>query len=169
MFLALWPDTAVRAALDRLARSLRGRGRRVPREHLHLTLAFAGTIPASQADCLAACMPRLTCAPMLLSLDRLGHFRGPRVTWAGPSAPPAALAGLAERAHALCTACGIDLEPPGTFQPHVTLRRFAAPPTTDRIEPPVTWRAATLVLIESGNNGHPGPYRILARTDSPAQ
>ena len=164
VFLALWPDDPTRATLARLGQALDGPGRPVPRDHLHLTLAFAGTIPVGQADCLAGRITELACAPIDLTLDHLGHFTGPRITWAAPAEPPAALTDLAEQAHALCNDCGIDLGPPRPFRPHVSLRRHAAPPDTERIEPPLRWLADTIALIESGKDGHPGPYRILART-----
>ncbi|WP_017942303.1 MULTISPECIES: RNA 2',3'-cyclic phosphodiesterase [unclassified Thioalkalivibrio] len=164
VFLALWPDEQTREMLDRLGRGLDGPGRPVPREHLHLTLAFAGTIPAGQADCLSDRIEALACPPLDLTLDHLGHFARPRITWIGPSEPPAALLALADRAQALCRECGIDTGPPRPFRPHVSLRRHAAPPVHERIETPLHWAADTIVLIESGRDGHPGSYRILART-----
>ena len=168
VFLALWPDEGTREALHRLGRSLDGDGRPVPRDHLHLTLAFAGTVPAIQADCLASRIPELACAPLDLALDRLGHFARPRITWIGPGEPPAHLLALADRAHALCRECRIDTGPTRPFRPHVSLRRQTAPPARERIEQPLRWRADTIVLIESGRNGHPGSYRILARTQATA-
>ncbi|WP_019627128.1 RNA 2',3'-cyclic phosphodiesterase [Thioalkalivibrio sp. ALJT] len=164
VFLALWPDTESRAALARVAARLDGPGRAVPTAHLHLTLAFAGPIPATRAKCLSAGITQLATDTIELTLDQLGHFSGPRITWIGPSAPPQALATLAERAQALCDDCSIDTGPAQPFRPHVSLRRHADPPSQDRIDPPVCWRAATVVLVESGSNGHPGRYRILART-----
>ncbi|WP_018866934.1 MULTISPECIES: RNA 2',3'-cyclic phosphodiesterase [unclassified Thioalkalivibrio] len=164
VFLALWPDTATRERLDRLGRTLDGPGRPIPPEHLHLTLAFAGTVPAGQADCLAGHLGSLASDPLELTLDRLGHFARPRITWVGPDDPPAALLDLADRAHALCRECGIDTGPPRPFRPHVSLRRHAAPPARERIETPLHWATDTIALIESGRDGHPGPYRILART-----
>ncbi|MFO7954231.1 RNA 2',3'-cyclic phosphodiesterase [Thioalkalivibrio sp.] len=168
VFLALWPDEATREALHQLGRSLDGAGRPVPRDHLHLTLAFAGTVPARQADCLAQRIPELPWAPLDLTLDRLGHFAGPRITWIGPGEPPRDLLALADRARALCRECGIDTGPPRPFRPHVSLRRHAAPPARENVKQPLRWRADTMVLIESGRNGHPGPYRILARTQGNA-
>ncbi|WP_018872713.1 RNA 2',3'-cyclic phosphodiesterase [Thioalkalivibrio sp. ALJ16] len=164
VFLALWPDGATRAALARVGASLDGPGRAVPRAHLHLTLAFAGRVAGAQAACLSAGIRQLATNPIELTLDRLGHFAGPRITWIGPSTAPPALSALAERARDLCRDCGIDLGPARPFRPHVSLRRHADPPARERVEPPVCWRADTVVLVESGRDGHPGAYRLLAQT-----
>ena len=163
VFLALWPDPATRTQLDRLARTLTGPGRPVPQAHLHLTLAFAGSVPAEQADCLATHIHALHHEPIALTLDRLGHFTRARVTWAGPGQPPGELAQLAQQARELCQHCGIEL-PPAPFRPHITLRRQALPPPHEALDPPVQWSADTVVLVESGQDGHPGPYRVIAST-----
>ncbi|MDG4868138.1 RNA 2',3'-cyclic phosphodiesterase [Guyparkeria sp. 1SP6A2] len=165
VFIALWPDEHARAQLDRIARQLAGPGRPVPRAHLHLTLAFAGNVAVDRADCLAQKLGRLRLPTIAILLDRFGHFEGPGVTWIGPSRPIESLDRLAADARALCAGCGIepDAQP---FAPHVSLRRFAEPPSALGPASPVHWFATRVVLIESGRRGHPGPYRVLARTDA---
>lgn len=135
----------------------------MPREHLHLTLAFAGTIPEPRVACLRERIGELQTAPIPLHLDRLGHFARARVTWIGPRRVPAALEALATRATELCSACGTPVHT-DVFRPHVTLRRYASHPEHEIASPPVDWDAREVVLIESGDAGRPGPYRILART-----
>lgn len=165
VFLALWPDEGMRGALHHLAGMMDVGGRCVPRDHLHLTLAFPGTIKAAQAACLAERLSSLRFDPIPILLDRLGYFPRAKVAWAGPSQPPEALGQLAERARGLCLACGIEIAD-RPFQPHVTLRRFARPPSQVVLDEPLHWFADTLVLVESGRDGHPGPYRLLARWPS---
>ncbi len=162
VFLALWPDEPTRASLHHLARGLDVGGRAVPRAHLHLTLAFPGSIDAARADRLAERLTSLHFDPIPILLDRAGHFGGPRVVWAGPTRSPRELDQLAERARGLCLACGVETDD-RPFEPHVSLRRHAQPPSCHELAEPVHWFADTLVLIESGKNGHPGPYRLLAR------
>ncbi len=162
VFLALWPDEPTRAALHHLARGLDVGGRAVPRAHLHLTLAFPGTIDAARADCLAERLARLHFDPIPILLDRAGHFGGPRVVWAGPSRSPRELGQLAERARGLCLACGVATAD-RPFEAHVSLRRHARPPACSELAEPIHWFADTLVLVESGRDGYPGPYRVLAR------
>ena len=120
-------------------------------------------MPTEQADCLATHIQALYHEPILLTLDRLGHFARARVTWAGPGQPAGDLARLAQQARELCQHCGIEL-PETAFRPHVTLRRHALPPPREILEPPVHWLADTVVLVESGQDGHPGPYRVITST-----
>ena len=162
VFLALWPDEAIRGALHRLARGMDVGGRPVPRAHLHLTLAFPGTIEAEQAACLAERLDSLAFDPIPILLDRAGHFGRARVAWAGPSHCPYELGRLADRARGLCLACGVRTDD-RAFEPHVSLRRHARPPSRAELDPPIHWFADTLVLIESGSHGRPGPYRLLSR------
>lgn len=165
VFLALWPGEATRGALHHLAETMDVGGRCVPRDHLHLTLAFPGTIETAQATCLAERLSSLQFDPIPILLDRLGYFPRAKVAWAGPSRPPEALGQLAERARGLCLACGVQTDS-RAFQPHVTLRRFALPPVRTVLDEPLHWFADTLVLVESGRHGHPGSYRLLARWPS---
>jgi len=163
VFIALWPDEATRRRLDGLADELPGR--RVPATHLHLTLAFPGTVSAERVDCLAAGLEHLETRPFQLTLDRLGHFGAARVTWVGPGRTPDRLQRLAERARTLCEECGIALDS-RPFVPHVTLRRGTeGPPGNASSIEPIDWRVTSVALVESGNDGHPGRYRVLARTD----
>ncbi|WP_019021084.1 MULTISPECIES: RNA 2',3'-cyclic phosphodiesterase [unclassified Thioalkalivibrio] len=162
VFFALWPDPATRDALHALARELPGPGRPVPHAHLHLTLAFAGTVGAPVAEALAQALAALPEHAVDLHLDRYGHFPGPRVSWIGPSSTPPGLEALASAATRACRAAGVRLEE-RPFRPHVTLRRHApTPPEVEAPPVPVVWHANHLVLIESGRDGHPGPYRLLA-------
>ncbi|WP_458527413.1 2'-5' RNA ligase family protein, partial [Onishia taeanensis] len=56
LFLALWPDPAVREALSSTAGQahLACRGRPVAPEQLHLTLAFLGQVPTERLSALVA-------------------------------------------------------------------------------------------------------------------
>ncbi len=159
VFFALWPHTALRARMDRVAQMLPADGRVVPPENLHLTLAFPGTVPAAVVTELCQRADALNAPTMRLRLDRLGYFPRPRVAWLGPSESPVALADLAAVLRGLCAQSGVTMED-RPFQAHVTLRRdvkrFAAIPVE-----PLDWPVRRMVLIESGRGGHPGPYRVL--------
>lgn len=163
VFIALWPDETTRAALDQQAQRLDGPGRPVPTAHLHLTLAFAGTIPTTQAQCIAQRLDTLGGEALSIVLDRLGYFEGARVSWIGPAETSPALEDLAGQARGLVRACGAPIEE-RAFRPHVTLRRFARQPGREQPESPIHWHADEVALIESGQGGIPGRYRVLART-----
>lgn len=159
VFFALWPDDALRVRLAALARSLNANGRPVPPAHLHLTLAFPGTVGAPVLGALIAQGDAVRAPRCKLVLDRLGYFPRPKVAWLGSSGPVPLLEDLAARLRWACEVCGVKMED-RPFRPHVTLRRFVT-----RFEPgpvePVEWSAREMVLIESGQAGQPGPYRVL--------
>ncbi|AGA33891.1 2'-5' RNA ligase [Thioalkalivibrio nitratireducens DSM 14787] len=161
VFFALWPDDALRDRLARLSRELRANGRLVPVAHLHLTLAFAGVVPAPVVTRIATDANRLARPAIRLTLDRLGHFRRPRIAWVGPSDAPAELDALAQSLSGICRDAGVAMDD-RPFRPHVTLRRFVTRMASGPIEP-IAWVAPEMVLIESGRGGHPGPYRVLQR------
>lgn len=164
LFFALVPSAAVRAAFGELARNVarRSRGRAVSSDHLHLTLAFLGDVPAP-APAMAALhqigdgMPR---AGGVLVFDTLGAWRASGVAWVAPAVvPPSILALHVALAAALATA-GFALEA-RAFRPHVTLaRRCVQPQPRARCEP-VRWPADRLCLVGS-ELGPEGPvYREL--------
>ena len=161
VFFALWPDDPLRAPLTRLARDLPANGRPVPPEHLHLTLAFPGTVAGAVVRDLVCRADRLQVPVICLSLDHLGHFPRPRVAWIGPSETPPELSLLANALDGICRDAGIRMEQ-RSFRPHVTLRRFVTRLDAVPIAP-LEWVTDGMVLIESGRGGRPGPYRILHR------
>jgi RNA 2',3'-cyclic 3'-phosphodiesterase len=159
VFFALWPDDPLRARLAALARRMDANGRLVPPEHLHLTLAFPGSVASDVAAAMISRADGLQVPEIHFRLDHLGYFRRPRVAWLGPSAIPPGLATLAAALHGICQDCGVPMED-RPFRPHVTLRRFVTRFHPVPVEP-MEWSANAMVLIESGHGGRPGPYRVL--------
>lgn len=167
VFFALWPDEATRDALVTLRAAHPGNGRDVPRAHLHLTLAFAGSVDSRQVAAIQSGADALHApAAFDLWLDRLDGFAQARVQWLGPSDPPTALTTLAQRLQAVCRSAGIALSGEA-FRPHVTLRRHVEEPQQARV-PGLHWPVRDFALIESGRDGRPGTYRKLCSWPLPA-
>jgi 2'-5' RNA ligase len=159
VFFALRPDDGLRERLAALARWMPADGRLVPPEHLHLTLAFPGTVSSDVVGGLINRAAAVRGAPIHLRLDHFGHFPGPRVAWLGSSETPPELEALAASLRGVCRDSGVRMDD-RPFRPHVTLRRFVTRFEAVPIEP-LEWWADRMVLIESGQGGHPGPYRVL--------
>jgi RNA 2',3'-cyclic 3'-phosphodiesterase len=159
VFFALWPDDHLRARLAALARRMDANGRVVPAEHLHLTLAFPGSVASEVVAAMISRADTIEVPKIPLRLDQLGYFRRPRVAWLGPSEPPPELDALAAAVQGICQECGVPMED-RPFRPHVTLRRFVTRFHPVPVEP-MEWSANGMVLIESGRGGRPGPYRVL--------
>lgn len=164
LFLAALPDAATRRSLEHLRDELARPGeRRVAGGRLHLTLRFLGDTPADQVRPLIDALGRLEHPPCALQLDRVGHFRGPRILWAGPSRPPAALLDLRDEMNGLADAAGVPAAT-APFRPHVTLCRAAAPGRRPARFEPIDWTVDHCALIAS----HLGPqprYEVLARRE----
>ncbi len=150
LFFALWPDADTRSRLaalidDRLAST---GGRRVPEENLHITLAFLGDVDTQRQRCVERVAAALNGSRFTLSFNRLGHWRRPKVLWAGACQCPAALQVLNESLQQGLRECGFqpDERP---FAPHLTLMRKVRKrpnlPTIDAVE----WTVTGFCLVVS--------------------
>lgn len=162
LFLALWPDAAVRRALHAAAAPAvaASGGRPVPPANYHLTLAFLSPQPRSKLDAIADAAAGQCALEGTLRLTRIGHFGGARVLWAGPAHTPPRLARAVAGLRAALEANGVHCTP-GPFRAHVTLaRRIARAPESTLMEP-VRWRYSGLALVLS--EGGRAPYRVLRK------
>lgn len=157
LFVALWPDDAVRAALasarDRWTWSASARP--TPTANLHVTLVFLGAVEARRATALIDALP-VRFEPFTLVFDRPALWDHgiaalePSGDWPALAALQAA---LAERTATL----GFRLEA-RRYRPHVTLARDARgsrPPGADGV---VVWPVSSYALIESRG----GRYAVSA-------
>lgn len=156
-FVALRPDPAAAAALDRLAGRLHRQtsgSRRIARDDLHLTLAFIGVLTPEYALRIACLLAQHDPAPFRWRIDRLGRFERARVAWAaGPD--DRRLSALAADVRHLLDAEAVTYDQ-RAFVPHVTLLR-ALPVTTtlpsDAIDPAIDWVVGAPRLLRSAG-GH---------------
>ena len=128
LFVAIDLPESVLDALESVAGGLPG-ARWVPRDQVHLTLAFIGDVDGGVASDVHEALRGVKGLPFDVSLRGLGHFppRGePRVAWAGlrPSEPLMQLQRSIVRALE-SAGCGIEKR---KFHPHVTLARLSQTP-----------------------------------------
>lgn len=157
LFIGLWPDEAVRDAVDQQA----GRwawtppARRVPRAKLHLTLHFLGAVPRERLPALERGLA-VRCDPFSLRLDHGEVWRN-QVAVLCPRHVPQPLLELHER---LRTALG-QLELPTAreepFAPHVTLARQAKGSRPVAVAP-IRWDVRGYALVESTPDSR---YQVL--------
>jgi 2'-5' RNA ligase len=162
-FFALVPDEPVRAALVDLARDVarRSRGRAVTGEHVHLTLAFLGDVPASGVPALQAIGASIPHVGAVLEFDTLGAWRASGVAWTGPSVIPPELLALHATLGTALAGAGIVLES-RAFRPHVTLARRCVQPLPRTRTTPIRWRVDRLRLVGSELLSQGPVYRDLA-------
>lgn len=163
LFFALWPPAEPGAALADLARRHAPHGaRRVPRDNLHITLAFVGAVDAATRVCLEQAAATLRGESFALTLDRIGAWPGPRILWLAPSAPPPALLRLAADLEQALLPCGYHPEA-RPYLPHVTLARKLAGACATLAVPPLHWPVRDFVLAESLTGSAGARYQVLAR------
>jgi 2'-5' RNA ligase len=167
LFLALWPEPALRPRLAAYRDDWRwpAGAKPVAEATLHLTLHFIGAFARAR-------LAELTAALAAVPVDRMVLRPADAEVWKGGIAVlridgDAALADLHGRLGAVLTSTGIALDT-RPFAPHVTLARKAA-----RAEPPpggaaFEWRANSFVLAESIPGG-PARYEVLRRFDTARQ
>jgi 2'-5' RNA ligase len=149
LFFALWPDAGQRAALDAAALALTGkRVRRIPADRLHLTLAFAGAVPAATQDCLEQQAGAIQTAPFSLTINHAGYYPRPRVLWIGPEDVPVPLWELAGALREAQLDCGIAPDR-HAFQAHVTVARNYREGVPERSFAPFVWSISEFWLVES--------------------
>ena len=100
-------------------------GRVVPRENLHVTLAFLGDLEPGVAEELHNALCEIVVEPVELCLRGVDVFGSdaPYLVHAGVE-PNAGLTALRGKVHAVAREVGLELSRK-RFRPHVTLARFA--------------------------------------------
>jgi 2'-5' RNA ligase len=159
LFLALWPDDAVRHAIGEHARawSLPSDCVRYGPLDWHVTLHFLGSVPTERVPEIAAGVD-VPLEPFELALDQpLMWPRGLAVVIA--SQVPPALKVLHDRlGHALRDMeQAVELRP---YRPHLTLARRADGAVRPRAAAPVVWPVRSFALVVStGRTDH--RYEVL--------
>jgi len=162
LFLALWPNAAVRKALVEVqGRFPPGIGRAVDAGNLHITLVYLGSTPAERQACIEKALAGLAVADFTLQLDQLGYWRKPQVLWAGSDGAPAALITLVDDMSKAAAQCGSQLDA-RPFRPHLTLFRKVRKPLRDLpVMAPIFWQADDFALVESITAASGVCYKVL--------
>lgn len=164
LFLALWPDEAVRRriAAHRDGWSLPGsRGRMAPQDW-HVTLHYIGGVAVERIPAVADGLA-VSCAPFDLVLDQPRVWpRGLAVVEA--AAIPAELAALHAALAASLHRLALPVEQ-RRFRPHLTLARHAHDAVPPREPEPIAWPARGYGLVAA--TGRPEERYVVLR-DYPA-
>jgi 2'-5' RNA ligase len=176
IFLALWPDPAVRKLLEEEGRRLHGRlsGRLSRPETLHLTMVFIGDLPRERLPELLSALHAVLSPAFQINFDHADCWRHNRIAYLAPSQTPKALIELAATLERTLDKLTIpfDRRP---YKPHITLLRKAEcqteNPASGRVPVspewgacmPIRWSAKDFVLVESVPSGDGARYQVLGR------
>jgi len=124
LFVAVYPDEAVRDSLHRLAIKLtHGSGARVvPQSSLHITMKFLGSVDGPTQTCLQQKLDQIRGWRFELQFERVVYRKRQQMLWAVLTAVPPELNQLFGALAQSASECGIPLNG-HTFLPHVTLAR----------------------------------------------
>jgi 2'-5' RNA ligase len=164
MFLALWPDPDLRAALAARAAWLRQSmaGRWTRPENLHVTLVFLGDVDAERRETVRRIAGEIEASGFCLVFDQAQFWPRNGIVALAPAATPPALTELAGCLSERLRAEGFALER-RSFRPHLTLaRKGSATETRIALPEPVVWDAAEFCLVESRSGPEGSDYRVAA-------
>jgi len=165
LFFALWPEEALRQKLYTLGGELLGnnRGRRVPVENLHQTLAFLGYVNAERQLCLEREASAVQSSAFTLTLNHAGFWPRKGILWVGGGVPEGLLA-LVRALQLGLTACGLEPET-RPFQIHLTLTRNVRRLRLDRNRAiaPLTWPVRQFALVASLTLPEGARYEIIKK------
>lgn len=151
LFFALWPNETLRQQLYALGDTLldNNRGRRVPAENLHLTLAFLGYVDAERQACLEREASSIRLSAFTLTLDRAGFWPRKGILWVGGAVPEGLLA-LVGALNRVLSSCGIEPET-RPFRVHLTLARHVRDLRLgrDHVIGPLVWDVSRFALVAS--------------------
>lgn len=164
VFLALWPDAAVRESLQGIAADchVRCAGRGMRGDTLHMTLAFIGELAAARVPEVKAIASGVRVPPFTLTLDRVACWRHNRIAHLYPGEVPVELPHLVATLVAGLTREGIPFDRKPS-KPHVTLLRHANCSAVLPEIQPVRWPVSDFVLVQSVLRDEGAHYEVLGR------
>jgi 2'-5' RNA ligase len=157
LFLALWPDDALRAAMaqQRDAWQWPRGATPVPDERLHVTLHFLGNVDAAQLPQLAEALA-LSFSPFTLAFGRHALWHA-GIAVLEPLAVPPALTALHAQLGDIVRGAGLRTDE-RAYRPHVTLARRAGKASVPAIfDWQLDWQTSSYALVQSDG----GVYTVL--------
>lgn len=165
LYFALWPDVALRSAIELAARpAVDGAERIVPPSELHVTLAFLGAVPEARVAAVLEAGRRVDCGGGVQRFDRFARWSAGGPVVAEPTTPVEALGLLHDALHSSLSAADFALAG-REFRPHITLSRgparrtsaVARNPLPPGPVPAIDWPFASFALVESLPTDRPVP------------
>ncbi|HYE69927.1 MAG TPA: RNA 2',3'-cyclic phosphodiesterase [Aquabacterium sp.] len=158
LFFAVYPDAAAQQQVQALAQRLRAehglKGRPIPPERSHVTLAFVGSfqgLPGGLVDRLRQAGAAVEAAPLAVSFDQVGSFdnrpHNRPLVLRGQDGTRA-VAGLHQVLREALVAAGLPDDGPGPYTPHLTLLYDDCKLPLQPV-PPIGWTVRELVLVHS--------------------
>jgi 2'-5' RNA ligase len=137
-------------------------GRATKAAALHMTLVFVGAVRMDALAGLGAAADTVRSTPFVLTLDRLGAWRGNGVGWLAPSNVPDTALELSRDLRAALRDHGIAFDAK-EFKAHVTLVRKLLQPVAPTAVDPIDWPVHEFVLMRSHLRADGAGYECIGR------
>ena len=161
LFFALWPSLELSRELHSIAgRILRGDGRRVPPERIHLTLAFLGSVKVSFRQCAEQVAAAIRTGCFTLTLEQIGCWPKSGIVWVGPWHAPEPMSRLVQELNAGLSACGYVPEE-RVYAAHLTLARKLRRCKINLTIDPLMWEVRRFCLVQSHTHAAGAHYEIV--------
>lgn len=164
LFFALEPPQDVRTQIVNIRDecAAQNSGSLVSDSNIHLTLQFLGGQPDALIPRLVSAVESLQTPPFLLTLERFGFWKRPRVLWLGTQITPVSLLALhAGIGGVVKKECGIVPES-REYTPHVTLMRKVGKVDSLPAVAALTWEVRSFSLMESTSTHEGVRYQSLS-------
>ena len=161
LFFALQPSSD---DLDQLARAMPenpGAGRVIPRENLHVTLAFLGELGAEKAAAAREAADGVQAPPVTLCFTALAYWPGPRTRVLVPEEVTAAAQTLRGELARRLRERNVPFDA-RIWRPHLTVARKARPAEEVRLEP-LLLGFKEFVLVHSRTEPAGARYESIGR------
>ena len=162
LFVALWPDDAIRQQIKSSALNLflPCDGRVIPRQNWHITLAYFGMANESTQVCISKQLANVQSQSFNVHLNKTGYWPKPAVAWLGPDSVTGELQQLFDKVQHALQPCGYtpDTRP---YQPHVTLVRKAKHLPKDSAFAAIEWQVNHFCLVESRTGQDGAEYHVI--------
>lgn len=161
LFFALWPDHNTRRQCSQFSAGMRGCGKPVSTNNLHVTVVFLGLVDAARQQAMSEAAGQIAIEPLCLTFDRIEFWKKPAVVCLCAERVDTVLSTWVETLTdaALENGISVDVRP---YKPHVTLLRKAKQLPPAEFEP-IIWRAEGFCLVESCSTPEGVEYRVLER------
>lgn len=162
LFIALWPNQSVTAALAKVQTNLELAkiSRPVPTENLHMTLLFLGDVEQFKVESICNFVRQVRLSPFCLTIDRVGFWPRSNITWAGPTIDSVELCDIVKQVRTGLKKFHTERK---KFSPHITLARKSRRRVSCAIAP-IEWHVREVCVVRSNLTNEGARYCVLARS-----
>jgi len=162
LFLALWPNYAIRNQIDKIIQSINFAGlKKVKFNNLHVTLVFLGKVDADTELIIRQRMGNIHTQDFTIRFDQFAFWKKPKVLCLTAQQCDLQLFILVEAIKRELEQCGVVCEE-RPYKPHITLGRKVAEQLDIDISV-IDWQAHSFCLVESLSSIGGVQYKVLQR------